>query len=577
MPALGEKPSRRPVWIFALAAVTLVLSVMNLLMVPMVGVSFFSRIVTRTAFVDRLESIPTQFTGAATRPDLRVGDDIDLRRMTPEARFRWRNQPVPGEPVLLFIERGGRAFSSTFRTIRYHYHLDNWLGLLGNVWTAGFASFIAFRLASRADARILISVLCFGILGNALSPGNWATYSQPTDAIVATLGAVSAAGYWNFSRYAARFALPLSPLRRILTYVAGTAAFLAGLFNAVTIVAVWFAWFDPNRYLLAGAALNVTMMLAPVVSVFAALMATRGEQRSRIAWTATPICLAFILDAFSYVTSTMSIVPLSGDGSTLSTLLGNIAAFLEPLGLTYVLFNRGILDIGFALNRAAVFGATSLIIAGVFGVLQWLANTFVTKWTHQSSILAQILIVIVIFYTVRLSRERTEFVVTRVFFASRDRRLHAIHSLTRALDDIEHESELGPFIVDYLRTRADIAARVYVENESGEYVSTTETQPGERLISRSETPLIELRSSRAPLRAPEWSHLGTIALPMLVRGQLRGVMFCSLRDGADFAPDELQALKLVALCAANNREDLLASEMRRELMTLRSRLGESMA
>jgi hypothetical protein len=312
---------------------------------------------------------------------------------------------------------------------------------------------------------------------------------------MATLGALSAAGYWSLSRYAARFALPLSRQRRVITNIAGTAALAAGFFNAVGVVAVWFAWFDPNRFLLLGSALNVTMMLAPVVCVFATLMATRGEERSRIVWTATPICLAFILNAFSLVTSTMNITPLSGYGSGLATLLGNIGAFLEPLGLTYVLFNRGILDIGFALNRAAVFGATSLIIAGVFGVLQWLANTFVTKWTHQSSILSQILIVIVIFYTVRLSRERTEVVVTRVFFASRDRRLHAIHALTRALDDVEHESELGPFIVDYLGTRADIAVRVYFEDEAGEYVSATATPPGERLLSRSETPLIELRSS----------------------------------------------------------------------------------
>jgi hypothetical protein len=577
MPALGENPSRRPVWIFALAGVTLVLSVVNLVMVPLVGVGFSARTATPTAFVDRIESIPSQFTGAATRPDLWVGDQLDLRRMTPGDRFRWREQPVPGEPLLLYVERGGRAISVAFSTIRYHYHLDNWLGLLGNVWTAGFASFIAFRLASRADARILIAVLCFGILGNALSPGNWATYSQPTDAIMAALGALSAAGYWAFSRYAARFALPLTRQRRILTNIAGTAALAAGLFNAAGVVAIWFGWFDPNRYLLAGSALNVTMMLAPVVCVFATLMATRGEERSRIVWTATPICLAFILNAFSLVTSTMNITPLSGYGSGLATLLGNIGAFLEPLGLTYVLFNRGILDIGFALNRAAVFGATSLIIAGVFGVLQWLANTFVTKWTHQSSILSQILIVIVIFYTVRLSRERTEVVVTRVFFASRDRRLHAIHALTRALDDVEHESELGPFIVDYLATRADITVRVYFEDEAGEYVSATATPAGERLLSRSETPLIELRSSRAPLRAPEWSHLGSIAIPMLVRGRLRGVMFCKLRDGGEFAPDELEALTFVALCAANNREDLLASELRREVLTLRSRVSDSIA
>jgi hypothetical protein len=58
--------------------------------------------------------------------------------------------------------------------------------------------------------------------------------------------------------------------------------------------------------------------------------------------------------------------------------LDNIAVFIAPLGLTYSLLSRRLLDVGFALNRAAVFAVTSLLLAGLFAGLQWVANAFLT-------------------------------------------------------------------------------------------------------------------------------------------------------------------------------------------------------
>jgi hypothetical protein len=57
---------------------------------------------------------------------------------------------------------------------------------------------------------------------------------------------------------------------------------------------------------------------------------------------------------------------------------------------------------------------------------------------------------------------------------------------------------------------------------------------------------------------------------MLVRGQLRGMLFCQGPDNGTFAPDEMLALEQIAYRMATDRDDILATLLRSELRALRS-------
>lgn len=59
----------------------------------------------------------------------------------------------------------------------------------------------------------------------------------------------------------------------------------------------------------------------------------------------------------------------------------DVVLFFAPLGLTYSLLNRRLLDIGFVLNRAAVFPGVSVVIVGIFVLVEWL----ISGWTQQES------------------------------------------------------------------------------------------------------------------------------------------------------------------------------------------------
>ena len=45
-----------------------------------------------------------------------------------------------------------------------------------------------------------------------------------------------------------------------------------------------------------------------------------------------------------------------------------------PMVLTYVALSRRLLDIGFVLNRAAVFAIVSSLLIGAFVVAEWFAQ-----------------------------------------------------------------------------------------------------------------------------------------------------------------------------------------------------------
>jgi len=178
-------------------------------------------------------------------------------------------------------------------------------------------------------------------------------------------------------------------------------------------------------------------------------------------------------------------------------------------------------------------------------------------------------IVVIIYMLARLSRERVERSITRLFFAARDRRLTALSDLTSAVDDVSDASAVAPFVTEYLYTRVGIEGCVYLQSDDGSFVPALTARAAIGAIARDHVAVVALRSARIAMNAPEWTELGT-AFPMLVRGRLRGIMFCREVKSAEFAPDETRALEALANRMAIDRDDLIAEATRAELNDLRA-------
>jgi hypothetical protein len=244
-----------------------------------------------------------------------------------------------------------------------------------------------------------------------------------------------------------------------------------------------------------------------------------------------------------------------------------------PFGFGYAMLRHRVVDLGFALNRAAVFAATTALLVGLFGALQWGADQLLVQATRAQGFAVQMAIAVIVLYAVRMLRTRADALVARLFFAKRQRRIAAIRALGRAIEAVESPASLAPYVVEQLHADTAIESSLYVEADEAFVRGAGERGPAQ--VSRDNPTVIALRATGAPVAIRAESDLiGAIAFPLAVRGRLRGALVCELpSQDEDFAPDERQALTDLAARVCVVREDLLAEQLRAELGEARAALS----
>jgi hypothetical protein len=522
------------------------------------------------AFVDR---IAVRVGSPAFASGLRTGDFVDLRLLSPAQRFRMSNyRYFPGEVLRVPAERNGSV--RWFAVTAQHRQLpwEVWFGLAGAVWTLLFATIISARRADHSEARILALLLVSFTLAIGLAPNNLLT---PWPAFDAAAGVASnifiAISIALLATYAMRFARPAGALRRSLEWLTYLAAAISATFGIAGIFGTWAGTIDVNGPEYTNAAVqfanSVLPLLLPLACAFLAIGASRGAERTRVAWAGGSLAILYIGNILYVI---MAIVdPVN---TTSANIIANITLFAAPIGLTYSLLSRRLLDVGFALNRAAMFATTTLLLAGLFAGLQWIANQTLSSYAHATSAGVQLLIAIVVYYVVRLSRDRTDALVSSLFFAKRQRRLAALSELANAVDEVHDPEEIGPVVVAFLRTRASIEAIVFLQNASNDFAPAPGSPDGVATIGKDDLLAVTLRTRRSPTPLTDESDIGGFAFPMLIRARVRGVLVCRPpRDDNEFAPDEIDALFVLASRMASARDDLLSQSLRDQLQAIQAR------
>jgi len=492
-----------------------------------------------TPFVYKL-TLPA--SSQLARDGLRSGDLLDLRVASPTDRYRWATGFWwTGEPFQATIIRGGsiRHFTLTAEWLP----LD-WYGRLANagvLWMLLFATILAWRRADNREARTLALLLLLMNIGIGFQAQNWVTPWPALDATLECLSwSISAAGIVLLATYAMLFARPPNALRRTLAWASYAAAAASGLLGLLWGLSTMFGITTVGaltRAQISDLTSEPTYFL-PLLCLLATIPHTRGVERARITWASIPLVPL-------YLVFTLPEYLLGSAIGYAMVYLDNIVVFLAPLGLTYSLLSRRLLDVGFALNRAAVFAVTSLLLAGLFAGLQWVANAFLTGIVRVHNVIVDMAIVVIVYYAIRISRRQTDAIVSRLFFAARNRRLEALREMASMVDEVPDAEAIAPFAVEYLRTQVGIEAAVSLPGPDGELI---------------------------PIEAG-WREFG-VAFPMLVRGQVRGILFCRPPDDGEFAPDETFNLEQLANRMATDRDDLLAASLRQELTALRLQMLE---
>ena len=479
---------------------------------------------------------------------LRVGDRLDIRDLSPAGRLRFRNGLVVGETVVLPVRRDGERKTVTFapwpETKSRFWREDGWdqvLSVVGEFWAVFVAALIVWRRPDSYEAQLLALVLILSNLGTAIAPqlNDWVTPWPVLDLVCyAVAQPIISLGTVLLATYALQFGRPVSRARSVLTAAAYTIAAVASLAGVTGILGEWFGAIDSRGWFFAQPVTSVGLIVAtsvlPLACAALALRDARGNEAARLAWAAGSLSINYLASIV------WSITELFGIFTHFGTVLVDIAVFLTPLGLTYALLNRRLLDVGFVLNRAAVFTTISLLVVGAFSLVEWALGSWLEQAGRVENLAVNAVLVLILGLSIHPIHSWVDRVVDNVFFRKR-------HEDERALRQFGREAA-------FMTSAAAIverAKRELAEHTDGEFSDLLVYDGASRYgdVDENDPALVALRASGAAvdLAGVETALRGERAYPMMARGRLVGALIVGpRRSGETYAPDESEAIAEVA-------------------------------
>jgi hypothetical protein len=498
---------------------------------------------TATPFVQSVTSIEPG--SAADVAGIRAGDTVDIRDVSPAVRLRLNNGPRAGEPVVLHLQREGIRHTVTLTprllTTGEFWRRDGWdqvLSMIGEFWGVLVATILVWRRPESIEAQLLAIVLILNNLAVAISPGNfWMTPWPALDLAAYTISLIfGGAAQIVLVRYTLQFGRPISLTRRVVSLVTVALIGCFCLAEAASEVGDWFATIDPG--VLAQTLptfLNVVgYSLMPVVCIVLAFFAARGTERPRIAWAGGSFVLLYLAYTFFQVAANDDALKHYGD------IVVDVAVFVAPLGLTYALLNRRLLDVGFALNRAVVFTTLSLVIVGAFTLTEWALGSWLQSVSKATNLAVSAALALALGLSIHPIHAWVDRFIDNVFFRKR-------HQDEKALRRFAHEAAFTTDPAAILeRTKRELLehaestfADVLLYDGAGRYGD----------VDENDLALVALRASgeRVDLHGIETALHGDYAYPMLARGRFVGALVIGpKRSHEPYAPDESAAIAEVA-------------------------------
>ena len=466
--------------------------------------------------------------GAAHTAGLRTGDRLDYSALTPIQRFQvFGGINAVGERVLYpIVDATGTARTIVVVARRVDRSSIGWaFAIAGHFWFIAFALLIAWRRPRDARARVMTMLLLAQVTGAGFSNLGtlWPAVNLVNLLLNATFYPLSVA---LLATYASLFADPPGRLRAAFTRLA---YFLAG---AVPLVFMgWLFWADAPTYsAIFRFPFSAASVVVSVLCVLLGLVAAHGDERQRLAWAALPLCALFVLGIQA--------------AAATSAVLWGLLEFGTPLLLTYALLSRRVLDLGFVLNRAAVFSGVSIVLLGVFVLAEWLLGDWLKGASHTTNIVVAAILALGLGLSIRFVHTRVEQVLDALLFRKRHEDERAILNFAQQAPFVTDSELLISRTVEVLERHADASfVTLALSNGCGWFGDVDENDRA-ILALRARNRTLDLHTVETKLR-------GEFAYPMVARGRLVGALVVGpKRSQESYDPDEMTAIAEVARSVA---------------------------
>jgi hypothetical protein len=497
--------------------------------------------------------------GAAEQAGIRAGDTFDLREQSLEARIGLAFQPLALKPISLLVHQGARRRSFSVRPATVwegNWQLKLWTVLttaIGGLWFAGCAFLITLRRAQLAEGRLLALTLLCGAVGamEVVTP-NLAV----TTVVFAGAVALYFVGLLVLVNLSKRFGertlwrrvLETSAYVAIALNLAEIATFVYGLvtlrinpmpFGIINFANGWSGLTTPLEF---AACVLVTVVAAAAVST------TRPSERPRAAWLLLPLPIAFLANAF-FLTILADFARTWAATQT-SLGLASCSLLLGALAVSYALLKRRVLDLEFVLSRTLVFATISLIVVVAFVLLEWLLGTVLSGVSHVTGLVANASLALVLGVSMSYIQKRVDAFVDTVFFRKRHDDERALRDFSKEAAYVTDSNALLDQAIAKVESHTDARNGALLVDGSGAYGAVRSFGDGvPAAVGENDGAILALKTWHKPLDPHHYSTAlrGALALPMLARGRLLGVLLLGERAGGEaYAPDEVEALSQFA-------------------------------
>jgi hypothetical protein len=485
--------------------------------------------------------------GPAAKAGLRRGDLIDIRANTLVERYSLFEAPLNGRPLTLLVRSRlqQRKLTVTPQPLKLTWNF--WLSTFAALWLLLFAALIAWRRSDVPQMRLLSLWLAAFVLTGALI-GFAVPWAWLDVLLNISLSVAAPLSVGLLAAFASGFAQPISRARRITQWLCYTFLVILTAISLVGVAGIITLRFDPVPFVggIAGLFTAAAAVVMAVLCGLLAIAASRGVERQRAVWTLVPLAAFFCFFIAQVIASSSS---SSYAGSIVVALVSTLVLLAAPVALTYAALSRRLIDVGFFLNRAAVFTIVSAIVIGAFILGEWAASAWLASTTHTTSAVIGMAVALGLGISLRYIHRYVEQFVDGVFFRKRHEDESALRRFAHEASYISDRSTLLDRAVQTVKehTTADDAV-ILVRDGAAAYAFATDDQRAE--VSENDPGIVALRAWNKPIDLhvfPDSQLRGEFAFPMISRGDLVGALICGTkRDGEAYAPDESDALLALA-------------------------------
>ncbi len=499
---------------------------------------------------------------AAWRTGLRAGDALPLANVDRSSRIAL-NYVLPGDVAQYDVRLGTKTFRIRLVAARNTpYVLDppDAIRAFAMLCVAIFALLVLLRAWNTEYGPLIATFLAATVLDAAADRIPWTP---------ATANVVGAALFGNNGGIdgvctALTMFLPVVLAGRLIGWQSNAFRIAAGCVASLTAFVLFYC--PIGIYLrhngMAGSfaefandwMLNTSPFLAGAVALLVAYVTARGESRQRLRW----IFWGFfpylagvgVLNA-TYDWTLTSIVYF--EHPQIYLVAGSILRAMElalPIALFYGVLLRRVVDIGFVLNRVAVYAALSVILVSVFVILEFALSKVLLETGRAGSLAIQLGIALVIGLSGRYLHGIIDRFIDRVLFAKRHADESALRRFAREAEVYTSADALLDRAMEMLSEHSEArGAAIYLVYDTSAKAVRTSNAEFPPSVNLDDELVVKLRRWSEPVDTHDvrTAFPDGMAFPMSVRGKLVGALACETkRDYSAFDPDERESLLEVA-------------------------------